>query len=469
MAGAADGAANAATTTTQTVGVAGLTASIAQFVSGFDGAQLEAAALTRAKHGVLDAIGVALAGIDEPVSKVMLAYAAELPAQTGATIWGSARTVALTEAALINGTLAHALDYDDMNRSMLGHPSSVLTAGLLPLAESLHLPGRKLLEAYVVGLEAMARVGRIFGFKAYDRSWHPTAVLGVLGVAAGAGYLLRLNAAQTVNALGIAASEASGIKKNFGAMMKSVHAGSAARKGVWAAQFAQRGLAADAAALEGKFGFCDMFNEMPAPQEPADAAARGLDIMAAGLVFKQYPCCGGLHTLLDIMLDLRAQQGLQPADVVQIECGLHPQKVAYLDRPAPTENLAAKFSVQYCVAVALLNGKVGLADFNDSIIFEAQRRDLMKKIHIVSREDFGSFECAVAVRKKDGSTVSGRMPEARGSIRNPLSEAELLAKFEDCAAVVLGATQARAAGAALLAIDRTADVAQLVEALCPRG
>ena len=179
MAGAADGAADAATSTTQTVG--GLTASIAQLVSSFDGAQLEPEALTRAKHGVLDAIGVALAGIEEPVSKVMLAYAADLPTQDGATIWGSARKVALTEAALINGTLAHALDYDDMNRSMLGHPSSVLTAGLLPLAESLQLSGRKLLEAYVVGLEAMARVGRIFGFQAYDRSWHPTAVLGVLG------------------------------------------------------------------------------------------------------------------------------------------------------------------------------------------------------------------------------------------------------------------------------------------------
>ena len=467
MAGVADGAADAATSTTQTVG--GLTASIAQLVSSFDGAQLEPEALTRAKHGVLDAIGVALAGIDEPVSKVMLAYAADLPTQDGATIWGSARKVALTEAALINGTLAHALDYDDMNRSMLGHPSSVLTAGLLPLAESLQLSGRKLLEAYVVGLEAMARVGRIFGFQAYDRSWHPTAVLGVLGVAAGASYLLRLNAAQTVNALGIAASEASGIKKNFGAMMKSVHAGSAARKGVWAAQFAQRGLAADATALEGKFGFCDMFNEMQTPQEPADAATRGLDIMAAGLVFKQYPCCGGLHTLLDIMLDLRGKQGLQTADVVQIECGLHPQKVAYLDRPAPTENLAAKFSVQYCVAVALLNGKVGLADFNDTIILEAQRRELMKTIQITPREDFGSFECEIVVRKKDGSTLSGRMLEARGSLRNPLSEAELLAKFEDCAAAMLGAARAKAAGAALLAIDKTMDLSQAIGALCPRG
>ena len=469
MAGAADGAPGAATSTTQTVGVAGLTASIAQLVSSFDGATLEAAALTRATHGVLDAIGVALAGIDEPVSKVMLGYAAELPAQDGATIWGSARKVALTEAALINGTLAHALDYDDMNRSMLGHPSSVLTAALLPLAESLQLPGRKVLEAYVIGLEAMARVGRIFGMKAYDRSWHPTAVLGVLGVAAGASYLLRLNAAQTINALGIAASEASGIKKNFGAMMKSVHAGSAARKGIWAAQFAQRGLAADAAALEGKFGFCDMFNEMQEPQEPADAATRGLDIMAAGLVFKQYPCCGGLHTLLDIMLDLRAKQGLQAADVAEIECRLHRQKVAYLDRPAPGENLAAKFSVQYCVAVALLNGKVGLADFNDTIIFDVTRRALMQKVRITAREDFGSFESEIVVRKNDGSALSARMLEARGSIRNPLSEAELLAKFEDCASVVLQPAQAAEAGAALLAIGSAPVVAHVIELLCPRS
>ena len=468
MAGAADGAPGAAAAK-ESVGAAGLTASIAQLVAGFDGATLEAEALTRAKHGVLDAIGVALAGVGEPVSKVMLDYAAELPAQDGATIWGSARKVALGEAALVNGTLAHALDYDDMNRSMLGHPSSVLTAALLPLAESLQLPGRKVLEAYVIGLEAMARVGRIFGFQAYDRSWHPTAVLGVLGVAAGASYLLRLNTAQTVNALGIAASEASGIKKNFGAMMKSVHAGSAARKGLWAAQFARRGLAADAGALDGRFGFCDMFGDQQAPQQPADADTRGLDIMAAGLVFKQYPCCGGLHTLLDIMLDLRAKQGLQAADVAQIECHLHPQKVAYLDRPAPTENLAAKFSTQYCVAVALLNGKVGLADFNDTIIFDAARRALMQKVRIVPRADFGSFESEIVVRRHDGGETSGRMTEARGSIRNPLSEAELLAKFEDCASVLLNKAQAAEAGAALLAIDKAPALTGIIKALCPRG
>ena len=465
MPGAADGAAAAPDTTIR----AGVTDAIARLVSGFDGARVETEALTRAKHGVLDAIGVALAGVNEPVSKVMLEYAAELPPAAGATIWGGTRKVALTEAVLINGTLAHALDYDDMNRSMLGHPSSVLTAALLPLAESLQLSGRAVLEGYIVGLEAMARIGRIFGMQAYDRSWHPTAVLGVIGVAAGASYLLRLDHAQTVNAIGIAASEASGVKKNFGTMMKSVHAGSAARKGVWAAQFARRGLAADAAALEGKFGFCDMFNDMPDAREPADAAARPLDIMAAGLVFKQYPCCGGLHTLLDIMLDLRSKHGLRAGQVVDIECRVHTQKVAYLDRPAPTESLAAKFSIQYCVAVALLNGKVGLIDFTDAAIVEAPRRELMKKIRIVAREDFGAFEGEIIVRKSGGGEVTGRMTEARGSIRNPLSEAELLQKFTDCAGVVMSTEQAAQAGAALLALDRAPDLARVLAQLCPRN
>ena len=465
MAGAADGAAAPEKSEIETAGV---TETIARLVSGFDGARLEPEALTRAKHGVLDAIGVALAGVGEPVSKVMLAYAAELP-QGEATVWGAGRKVALHEAALINGTLAHALDYDDMNRSMMGHPSAVLAAALLPLAESAQLPGRKLLEAYVIGLEAMARLGRIFGTRAYDRSWHPTSILGVIGAAAGASYLLRLNHAQTVNALGIAASEASGVKKNFGTMMKSVHAGSAARKGLWAAQFARRGLAVDAAALEGKFGYCDMFGDAIEPREPADAAARPLDIMAAGLVFKQYPCCGGLHTLLDTMLDLRGRQGLRADEVETIECRVHTQKVAYLDRPAPAESLAAKFSIQYCVAVALLNGKVGLADFTGAAIVEAPRRALMKKIRIVAREDFGSFEGEIIVRKAGGGEVSARMPEARGSIRNPLSEAELLQKFADCASVVMKPTQAAGAGAALLALDTAPDLAPALGLLCPRA
>ena len=466
MPAAADGAAPVLPADVETAGV---TATIAQLVSGFDGARLDEPALTRAKHGMLDALGVALAGVNEPVSKIMLDYAAELPADAGATIWGSARKVALTEAALINGTLAHALDYDDMNRSMLGHPSSVLTAALLPLAETLRLPGRKLVEAYIVGLEAMARIGRIFGLKAYDYSWHPTAVLGVLGATAGASSLLRLDTAQTINALGIAASEASGIKKNFGAMMKSVHAGSAARKGIWAAQFARRGLAADAAVLEGKFGFLDMFNGTPDAREAPDAAARPLDILAAGLVFKQYPCCGGLHSLLDVMLDLRGEKGLIAGDVVDIECRVHPQKVAYLDRPQPADPLSAKFSIQYCVAVALLHGKVGLADFTDAVIVEPAARALMKKIRISGRENFAGFECEIVVRKSDGSELTGRTFEARGSPSNPLSETELLRKFTDCAETILTPSQAAAAGAALLALDRENDLDRVLGLLCPRA
>ena len=462
MAGAADGAVAPARAPVET---AGITATLARLISGFDGTRIEAEALTRAKHGVLDAIGVSLAGFGEPVSTVMREHAAGLPPGE-ATVWGTGRKVAVLEAALVNGTLAHALDYDDMNRSMMGHPSAVLTAALLPLAESAGLPGRRLLEAYVVGLEAMARLGRIFGLQAYDRSWHPTSILGTLGATAGACYLLRLDPAQTANALGIAASEASGIKKNFGSMMKSVHAGSAARKGLWAAQFARRGLAADAAALEGKFGYCDMFGDAIAPQEPADAATRGLDIMAAGLVFKQYPCCGGLHTLVDIMLDLRAQQGLRADAVESIECRVHTQKVAYLDRPAPAESLAAKFSIQYCVAAALLNGKVGLADFTESAIVEAARRELMKKIRVVAREDFGSFEGEIVVRCGSGE-LNARRREARGSIRNPLSEAELMRKFTDCAGGLLGAAQAAEAGAALLAIDTVSDLGGVLALLGP--
>ena len=151
-------------------------------------------------------------------------------------------------------------------------------------------------------------VGRIFGFKAYDRSWHPTAVLGVLGVAAGASYLLRLDAAQTANALGIAASEASGIKKNFGAMMKSVHAGSAARKGLWAAQMARRGLAADAAALDGKFGFFELYQ--PNGADPSLLTAElGAAYRGEGLSFKPYPCGRPLHAAIDAVGRHRHHRG----------------------------------------------------------------------------------------------------------------------------------------------------------------
>ena len=449
--------------------MASLTRETAELICGFEPARLPEEAIHRSKIGVMDCVGVALAGSREPVGKVMREYAASLASGGEATLWGTARKVSPSEAALINGTLSHALDYDDMNRSMLGHPTSVLAPALFAVCEQRGLSGRRLLEGYIVGLEVMARLGRIFGQAAYAKSWHPTAILGALGACAGASYLMGLDPAKTINALGIAASEASGIKKNFGSMVKPLHAGSAARKGLWAAMLADKGLEADDEALDGRFGFLDMFNGKQHEPDTGDHGSAQLEILDAGLVFKRYPCCGGVHSLLDNMIGLQQREKLAPDAVREIECRLHSSRIAYLDRPQARDSLDAKFSIQYCVAVALSHGTVGLREFSQECLGEPQTRALMSRIRVSPADDLPGFGSEVIVGTLDGRSIASRLLEPRGSKNSPFTEDEMLRKFLDCAGEIMSAAQAEQAGEALMSLDTTDDVGEILGSLAPRA
>lgn len=443
----------------------GLTEATARLICGFEGTPIPEEAIHRSKMGVMDCVGVALAGSREPVGKVIREFARSLAGAGEATIWGTADRVSVPDAALVNGTMSHALDYDDMNRSMLGHPSSVLAPALFAVAEKKRLSGRKLLEGYLVGLEVMARLGRIFGAQAYEKSWHPTAIFGTIGACAGTSYLLRLSHEQTLNAVGIAASEASGIKKNFGSMTKALHVGSAARKGIWAALLAEKGLTADSRALDGTFGFLEMFNGEPCSEQALHGWGESLEILDSGLIFKQYPCCGGLHSLLDNMIRLKQKEGIKAEEVAEIECRVHPHRIAYLDRPQVREGLEARFSIQYCVATALLHGKVGMNHFSAESVARPETRILMRKIRIAPGNDLGSFGSEVIVRKSDGKQFSATLPEARGSPNFPLREDELLQKFVDCAMVTMSASRAEKAGEALMDLDRKDNVDDILRIL----
>lgn len=413
----------------------------------------------------MDCVGVALAGAREPVSRIVLQQALEAAGRAEATVWGTAHKLPLLEAALVNGTMAHALDYDDMNRSMLGHPSAVLVPAIFALGEQFHLPGRKLLHAYGLGLEAMARLGRIFTTQAYEKSWHPTAVLGAIGACAASSYLLRLSDEQTLNAFGIAASEASSIKKNFGSMTKSLHAGSAVRKGLWAARLAQQGLTAGPDALDGTFGFMHMFNGEPCDVPARDESDAPLEILRTGLVYKAYPCCGGLHSVVDNVLTLREREGVRAEQVADMECRVHPNKVAYLDRPSVDSGLSAKFSIQYCAAVALLRGRVGLSEFAGDAISRPETQMLMKKIRVAADPALGGFASEVRVRNVDGRETSSRVPEPKGSASFPMTQDELLRKFVDCAMVSMSAARAQKAAAAFMTFENQDDIREVLQLL----
>ena len=205
---------------------------------------VSALALEWTRHAFIDTVACTLAGMAEEAPHILMSVPGIAEAPGPSTIWATGRKTSVLDAALVNGTASHALDYDDVAGVMGGHPSAMLVPSMIALGESLGLSGRELTLAYVVGYEAECRIARGVHFHHYDKGWHPTATLGIFGTVAAAARLLNLTIDQTAVALGLAASFASGLKANFGTMTKPLHVGHASRNGLFAAFMAQRGFTA---------------------------------------------------------------------------------------------------------------------------------------------------------------------------------------------------------------------------------
>src|SRR3954468_1802786 len=307
---------------------------------------LPAEAVRWAKAAILDTVGVTLAGAAEPCARIAAGVLGLGQSGGECLIFGSGQRATALDAALINGTAAHALDFDDVSNSLGGHPSAPILPAIFALGEVLDCPerpvgGRDFITAYVAGFETETRIARGVHFHHYEKGWHPTATLGVFGAAAACCHLLGLDRAKTAQALAIASSLASGIKANFGTMTKPLHVGHTARNGLFAAQLAREGFTANDAALEHKQGFLQVFNgngNFDAEKILADWG-RPYDIVSPGIGIKTHPCCGSTHPAVDAMLALRAEYGpghaIVPDKVTRIESRTHPRRLAHTDRPDP--------------------------------------------------------------------------------------------------------------------------------------
>ena len=439
---------------------------LARFISSFAAASAPHEAYHTAKLAIRDTLGAALAAQDEPACKVLRAYVDAAPGRRQATIWGAARRVGAPEAALLNGVAAHALDYDDLNRSIGGHPTAVVAPAVFAVGELVGATGQQALDAYLLGFEVMAKLGQVLNPGLYLKGWHPTSVLGIMGACAASCYLLGLSHEQVVNALGIAASEASGIKKNFGSMTKPFHAGSAARKGLWVAQLAKLGLTADQESLDGGFGYLELFKgDAPFNSEPLEHLGEPFDIVASGLAFKQYPCCGSTHPMVDCVLDIRREHKVDPAQVVSVDCRLHPQRVGHINRPVVKTPLQAKFSLQCVTAMALADGFIGLGQFSSPAYLRPAVQELMSKVNIVPDETLAEYGAQAVVRMADGRTLTCSVPEAKGSPAFPIPDDDLERKFVDCASTILDQPVAQEASQLIMALERQRNLHPLLHLL----
>ncbi len=402
-------------------------------------------ALERATHAVEDIVACLVAGAgDEAAARVRSAIA---PWGEGpGTVVGQHASAATPWAALANGTAAHALDYDDNFRPALTHATAVLFPALLALAEETDASGLALLDAYIVGLEIQAAVGRGVNRSHYDLGWHATSTIGCIGAAAACARLLRLDVARTAQAMSLAVSMASGLKAQFGTMAKPFHAGLAAQHAVTAATLARAGLQGRDTALEDKLGFLPLYGG-PNPAGWGSALARlgaPLAIEEHGLLPKRHPCCGAAHLVLDCVLDLQQEHGFHADEVVRIDALISTGNKRNLMYDDPQNEMQARFSLPYCVAVALRNGKLRLADFRPASVHRPALRGLLALTHVRTHDPAREpsdpetrLPHRVEITLKNGQRLAASRLHPRGSIEDPFDEADRARKFHDCCETIL--------------------------------
>jgi 2-methylcitrate dehydratase PrpD len=433
---------------------------------------LPADAVHWAKIGILDTVGVTLAGCREPCAQMVRKVAGN---GGQSLVFGTGARASALDAALVNGVAAHALDFDDMNNTLGGHPSAPILPALFALADERPVSGRAFIAAFVAGFETECKLGRGVHFHHYTKGWHPTATLGVFGAAAAACSLLRLDAERTALALAIATSLAAGIKANFGTMTKPLHVGHCARSGLFAALLAEEGFTANPGAFEHNQGFLDVFNGPGTYDVERILAHWGdpFDIVEPGIAVKQYPCCGSTHPALDVMLDLVRRHDLKPTGVARIDAWTHARRLEHTNRPDPHGGLAAKFSVQYCLARALTDRAIRIEHFEGDAWGDPAVRAVLPRVHAAAYttaqfpED-NHYGAEVKLTMTNGAVVSGKIDEAAGRTSgNPLSRERLREKFDNCVARALPRSRAAALADMIERLEALTDVRALTDLLDP--
>src|SRR5262249_32326334 len=323
---------------------------------------IPAKGLEQAHIGILDCVGVALAGARQPAGAIGAEWARNATGAPQATVWGQGFKASAHDAALVNGTAAHALDYDDVTWGLIGHPSVSLVPSVFALGEHVNASGRDVLLAYAVGFEVMAKIGRTTQPQhSLEGGWHATGTIGAFGATAACCKLLGLDADQTGRALGIVYSMTCGNVKNFGTMCKPFHAGLAARNAVEAAQWSELGFTSVPYPFDGSRSFHDVYSRgLQANMGALTELGRDYELVLRGVVIKPYPCGVALHPAIDAVLDLKARQKIDVDRIERIEVGMTRytyDKLSYLE---PKTGLEAKFSMPFTVAWALVHPHVTL-------------------------------------------------------------------------------------------------------------
>jgi 2-methylcitrate dehydratase PrpD len=449
-----------------------VTRGIAEYAVKADVSAAPPDVLDLARRTLVDTVGISIAARGEEAVQILERTPGTSPGPGGSTVLPTgARTDAAT-AALINGTAAHALDYDDVTEQIYGHPSVVLWPAILAAGEQAGAGGRDLLDAYLIGFDVVTALAEGFALREhYGRGWHSTATLGVVAGAAAVSRLLGSDVEQTRCALGLAATMAGGSRQNFGTMTKPLHAGLAARDAVLAASLAANGFTADPQQLESPLGYFALYGDRTRLGAVLAALEQPWALRRHGINVKKYPACYNTQRTADATLRLVEREQLDPAEVRRIRITLEPGGLDPLIHHRPVSGLQGKFSGEYVAAAAVLDRSLGLRSFTDESVARPEARELVERAEVaesatppVGAPGWEYSYAVVEVETVGRGTLSERADVPRGDHRAPLTRDELEAKFRDAVGFSGTGWDADALLTRLWNVDTTTPFAGLVGA-----
>jgi 2-methylcitrate dehydratase PrpD len=456
----------------------GATEKIARFIVNTSYEDIPRDAVDKAKRTALDCLGAALAGVTEPVSQAIAGYVTKLGGAPQASLLGADVKVSVADAALANGSIAHALDYDDCGVK-IGHPSVLVLPAVLSLGEHLGVSGEEIVTAYILGLEIEGKLALHADFKLMQARLNHQTWYGSIGAAAACAKLLRLDIAKTRMALGIAGNFACGLSANHGSMAGAMAAGNACRNGVIAALMAREGITANPDIIETKNGFYDTL--VGAGRYDAERMAAGLGnpfyIESPGIGLKKYPSCYHTHRALDGVFQLLGEHRLSDQDIAEVDVGTSERAMRVLAFSEPETPYQAKFSMPHCIAAAVVDHQVTLETFTDRKFKDCNIVEARKKVHLSFPDvpiwpgladvgpDTEFVGNPVTIRTTDGRNYNARVDIPRGDPALPLTDDELLDKYRDCGRSQLSPDEIQRSIELVLGLERMTEIGTLMATL----
>lgn len=452
-------------------------ATLAEFTARFTLDQAPPVVVDRARQIVLDTLGCAVAGYTAAREECgwILALVKQLGGTPEATVWMDGFRTSSMHAALANGTMIHTVDFDDTHPGSVSHLGASLVATVLAVGEKMGASGREVLAAFVAGYEVGARVGNAVNKdgRTHYRFWHPTATVGTIGAAAAAARLMRLDPDRTEQAIGLAVDQAAGFRYciDHGDFSKSLHPGWAAMRAVMAAQLMAVGVTGPKGLLENDSGFCRATSVNPDLDELTSGLGADFEILRDALKF--YPTIHCSHTAIEAALEVVTRHDIAPDEVERVDVRISDLAKGQGMNPDPGTPLAARLSIPFCVATAVLRRHVRLDDFTEQRLLDPAIRAFIPKVRVAPEREFNvrypaGFVADLTLRTRRGAEHKAFLVYPKGHPDRLAGEAEVLEKYRALAALSWPAERAERVHEAVRSLERLSSITELTSLLAGR-